>query len=124
MDLAGSERVGKSGSDRNQCSDSKHINLSLHHLETVIIALQRFRMRCMRKKQTGKCLCRSSSAIMQQTRDAALIPKPALSAKLKSASAFELGKGSVSSHSSDCDQTHVPYGNSLLTMILQDSLGK
>lgn len=118
MDLAGSERVGKSGSDRNQCSESKHINLSLHHLETVIIALQRFRMRCMRKKQTGKCLCRSSSAIMQQTRDAAL------SAKLKSASAFELGKGSVSSHSSDCDQTHVPYGNSLLTMILQDSLGE
>ena len=52
-------------------------------------------MRCMRKKQTGKCLCRSSSAIMQQTRDAALIPKPALSAKLKSASAFELGNQEV-----------------------------
>ncbi|EDO42688.1 predicted protein, partial [Nematostella vectensis] len=64
VDLAGSERLSNEKSD-NQRTRTKHINLSLHHLEGVIIALQ----------------------------------------KLKSNSSY------------------VPYRNSLLTMILQDSLG-
>ncbi|XP_050411231.1 kinesin-like protein KIF6 [Patella vulgata] len=40
VDLAGSERVSKTGVDGQQLSEAKSINLSLHHLETVIIALQ------------------------------------------------------------------------------------
>lgn len=124
VDLAGSERVWKLGVDGRQISEAKYINFSLHHLETVIIALQKFSVRCLRKKQTGKCLNRSSSAITQGTRGVDVTPKPRLSAKLKSTSAFELGKERQLSLVPDRDHIHVPYGNSLLTMVLQDSLGK
>ena len=41
VDLAGSERVAKTGVDGQQLSEAKFINLSLHHLESVIVALQR-----------------------------------------------------------------------------------
>ena len=41
VDLAGSERVSKTGTIGLQLSEAKHINLSLHHLEGVIVALQR-----------------------------------------------------------------------------------
>ncbi len=41
VDLAGSERVHKSGAEGAQLSEAKHINLSLHYLESVIIALQK-----------------------------------------------------------------------------------
>ena len=40
VDLAGSERVSKTGVHGQQLTEAKSINLSLHHLETVIIALQ------------------------------------------------------------------------------------
>ena len=40
VDLAGSERVSKTGIDGLQLAEAKYINLSLHHLEGVIIALQ------------------------------------------------------------------------------------
>lgn len=40
VDLAGSERVAKTGVDGQQLTEAKSINLSLHHLESVIIALQ------------------------------------------------------------------------------------
>lgn len=40
MDLAGSERVAKSGVDGKILQEAKHINLSLHHLEHVIVSLQ------------------------------------------------------------------------------------
>ena len=39
VDLAGSERVSKSGIKGLQLLEAKYINLSLHHLEGVIIAL-------------------------------------------------------------------------------------
>ena len=39
VDLAGSERVGKSGASGTILSEAKAINLSLHYLESVIIAL-------------------------------------------------------------------------------------
>ena len=41
VDLAGSERVSKTGTIGLQLREAKHINLSLHHLESVIIALQK-----------------------------------------------------------------------------------
>lgn len=40
VDLAGSERVKKTGIDGNLLREAKYINLSLHFLEQVIIALQ------------------------------------------------------------------------------------
>ena len=40
VDLAGSERVSKTGSDGRILQEAKYINLSLHHLEHVIVALQ------------------------------------------------------------------------------------
>jgi kinesin family protein 6/9 len=40
VDLAGSERVSKTGVDGKILSEAKFINLSLHYLEQVIIALQ------------------------------------------------------------------------------------
>jgi kinesin family member 6/9 len=39
VDLAGSERVSRTGLDGNLLKEAKHINLSLHYLEQVIIAL-------------------------------------------------------------------------------------
>lgn len=41
VDLAGSERVSKSGVQGQQLSEAKHINLSLHHLEHVIVMLHK-----------------------------------------------------------------------------------
>ncbi|KAF5400103.1 Kinesin family member 6 [Paragonimus heterotremus] len=63
VDLAGSERVYKSGIDGTILTEAKYINLSLHYLEQVIIAL------------------------------------------------------------SEKQRTHVPYRNSMMTMVLRDSLG-
>lgn len=40
VDLAGSERVAKSQIDGAILREAKYINLSLHYLEQVIIALQ------------------------------------------------------------------------------------
>lgn len=40
VDLAGSERVAKTGADGLILQEAKHINLSLHHLEHVIVSLQ------------------------------------------------------------------------------------
>ena len=40
VDLAGSERVAKTGADGRVLQEAKHINLSLHHLEHVIVSLQ------------------------------------------------------------------------------------
>ena len=40
VDLAGSERVSRTGVDGKLLSEAKHINLSLHYLEQVIINLQ------------------------------------------------------------------------------------
>ena len=40
VDLAGSERVAKTGAGGRILQEAKHINLSLHHLEHVIVALQ------------------------------------------------------------------------------------
>ena len=40
VDLAGSERVAKTRANGRILNEAKHINLSLHHLEHVIVALQ------------------------------------------------------------------------------------
>lgn len=127
VDLAGSEQVWKSNAEGQQLSEAKFINLSLHHLESVIIALQKFNVRCLRncsrKKQTGKCSNRSSSATLQKTRSVDAMSRPKLNVRLMSASAVELGNGKNAVLAADYKPVHVPYRNSLLTMVLQDSLG-
>eukprot|EP00929_Paragymnodinium_shiwhaense_P076615 TRINITY_DN39414_c0_g1_i1.p1 TRINITY_DN39414_c0_g1~~TRINITY_DN39414_c0_g1_i1.p1 ORF type:complete len:872 (+),score=222.76 TRINITY_DN39414_c0_g1_i1:87-2702(+) len=40
VDLAGSERISKTGVEGNLQREARYINLSLHHLEQVIVALQ------------------------------------------------------------------------------------
>ena len=49
VDLAGSERVAKTGADGLVLQEAKHINLSLHYLEHVIISLQQM------KRQLNRC---------------------------------------------------------------------
>ena len=47
VDLAGSERVSRTNVDGQILREAKHINLSLHYLEQVILALQvGFLIRC------------------------------------------------------------------------------
>lgn len=124
VDLAGSEKVSKPSSDEQQLGEAKFVNQSLHHLESVIIALQKFNVKslrnCSQKKQTGKCSNRCSSATLQGTRSVDGISRPRLNVRLMSASAVELGNGK---NTADHEPVHVPYRNSLLTMVLQDSLG-
>jgi hypothetical protein len=45
MVSTGSERVGKSHAKGKQLAEAKHINLSLHYLEMVIVSLQHVRGR-------------------------------------------------------------------------------
>ena len=66
VDLAGSERVEKTGINGILLKEAKHINLSLHYLEQVIV--------CLQKRSQG-------------------------------------------------EQIHIPYRNSLMTLVLRDSLG-
>lgn len=51
VDLAGSERVSRTGIDGSILKEARYINLSLHYLEQVIIALQ-----------VSSCVCHSGTA--------------------------------------------------------------
>lgn len=69
VDLAGSERVGKTGVQGNLLTEAKYINLSLHYLEHVIVALSEqskglrehvpyrnsFMTMCLRDSLGGNC---------------------------------------------------------------------
>ncbi|CAG5118969.1 unnamed protein product [Candidula unifasciata] len=103
VDLAGSERVSKTGVDGQQLTEAKSINLSLHHLETVIIALQ-----------TDRSTSSSSTAGGDRSR----IDNPP--SQSRSNTSFMSGP---SSDSGTKPYKYVPYRNSLLTMVLKDSLG-
>lgn len=54
MDLAGSERVAKTRADGLVLQEAKHINLSLHHLEHVIVSLQQMKKHQNRYNNTKR----------------------------------------------------------------------
>nr|XP_034331855.1 kinesin heavy chain isoform X9 [Crassostrea gigas] len=100
VDLAGSERVSKTGAQGNLLNEAKCINLSLHFLESVIIALQG-------DSGGNDNKGRVSSAGHQRGRS----------------KTRENGRPSTAEGLSRTGPRHVPYRNSLLTMVLRDSLG-
>ena len=53
VDLAGSERVSKTKIDGSVLTEAKHINLSLHYLERVIVALQEQQLLRRRKNDAN-----------------------------------------------------------------------
>ncbi|XP_041472776.1 kinesin-related protein 5-like [Lytechinus variegatus] len=105
VDLAGSERVAKTKIAGQQLHEAKSINLSLHHLEGVIIALQGGHGEGSRVKGRRR----------------ALSAGPVRNRRVGSASSTR----SLPYHRSMSvgGHRHVPYRNSLLTMVLRDSLG-
>ncbi|KAJ8298689.1 hypothetical protein KUTeg_022749 [Tegillarca granosa] len=96
VDLAGSERVSKTGAEGHLLNEAKCINLSLHYLETVIVSLQASVSQSSRQRQHSAGHYRGYSSSLKQ--------RP-------------------SSADGHRNIRYVPYRNSLLTMVLRDSLG-
>ena len=109
--------MAKTGADGRVLREAKHINLSLHHLEHVIVTLQQL---SGRQNSTPRHGSRGGST-----------PRPSRSP------GNSVGKAFLSPASSDDnlhnlallpavekeEKGHVPYRNSMLTMVLKDSLG-
>ena len=139
VDLAGSERVAKTGADGRILQEAKHINLSLHHLEHVIVTLQ---------QHSGKQAISTTHSSLSST---PLRPGTSISdtnskeSLLNRSYHHTSGRGSdnsgrtsltsrYSSSSSNHSlrprsrpstrRGHVPYRNCMLTMVLKDSLGQ
>lgn len=96
VDLAGSEQARRSG---KQLDEEHFFNLSLYHLESVVIALKKFSsMRgWSKRRRTSKSLDHSSSAVEINERPSSVV--------------------------NDSELNHTLYKNSILTMVLQESLG-
>ena len=119
MDLAGSERVSKTGADGRILMEAKYINLSLHHLEHVIVLLQRQARRPPSNSSMGR---RTHSSHNSSSPHSSANP---LRCSTSSPSVGSRQKSRKRLHSSQSSQYEgfVPYRNSLLTMVLKDSLG-
>ncbi len=113
VDLAGSERVSKTRADGTNLQEAKHINLSLHHLEHVIVTLQTH----LKSSQYlySPLSSPSASVSARRSRDRGVV-SPCGRDRLTHNPSGSAGSGSR--------RGHVPYRNCMLTMVLKDSLGK
>ena len=119
VDLAGSERVSKTGADGRILMEAKYINLSLHHLEHVIVLLQR---QAGRPNSSGSAARRSHSSHDRPSPHNGISPV-GFSSSSPSVGSRRQSRKRLHSSQSLQREGFVPYRNSLLTMVLKDSLG-
>ena len=128
VDLAGSERVAKTGADGQILQEAKYINLSLHCLEHVIVILQRQAM----KEQEASSKSSSSIALGSPGRSPTNSPNRSRDGHRSHLASRgggggggggERGRTPEGVRHVDSSEGFVPYRNSLLTMVLRDSLG-
>lgn len=121
VDLAGSERVSKTGADGRILMEAKYINLSLHHLEHVIVLLQR--QAGKPNSSSGRMARKSHSSHGRQSINGST---NGVTWSTSSPTVGSRQQGRKRLHSSQSSQYEgfIPYRNSLLTMVLKDSLGK
>jgi kinesin family member 6/9 len=116
VDLAGSERVSRTNSDGMLLKEAKYINLSLHYLEQVIIALQ-VCSSDVSIAATAEILVQSCAARLCCTGTCSNTPLQMLDMGLsRHHQERSTGHGMLT-------RPHVPYRNSVLTAMLKDSLG-
>ena len=134
VDLAGSERVSKTGADGRILQEAKHINLSLHHLEHVIVTLQQYGKQAAllsNSSSTTPPSRLSTGVSIKQSRES-LHNRSYSSSRGSEKSPSWGGRYSLSpgggggvrpASRPSTRRGHVPYRNCMLTMVLKDSLG-
>ena len=101
--------MAKTGADGRVLEEAKAINLTLHHLEHVIVKLQR---QSLREEASGDGTVRTDT------------PRTSLDRTgYASSRNGTAGPGSRCRTALHPSSTFVPYRNSVLTMLLRDSLG-
>lgn len=124
VDLAGSERVAKTGANGQLLQEAKYINLSLHHLEHVIITLQKLNHSSLSPRARPRSHC---SSIRKSPRTSPKRPKSHSSSTRSLRSSWSCNTGGINPlalSGGGQKGVHVPYRNSMLTMVLKDSLGQ
>lgn len=124
VDLAGSERVAKTGADGRILQEAKYINLSLHHLEHVIVALQHQLKNSSASPSTSHSGT-SLSAKKSREREHTNSPQQSPHTPIHRSGTSRGGQTpSRSSLRPGTRGSHIPYRNCMLTMVLKDSLGQ
>ena len=132
VDLAGSERVAKTGADGRILQEAKHINLSLHHLEHVIVTLQQHgKQATMSKFSSNTPPTRLSTGVSEKDSRESLHNRSYSGSQGSEKSPSQRGRyasspgfgGTRSVSRPSTRRGHVPYRNCMLTMVLKDSLG-